>query len=238
MSASHLPVILPRTGWRGVLLALALCVTAAAGQWWQHAAARITSPPPPDLAQMIPEHFAGWREDNTAVARPISPAAAAKADALYARTMERVYVDAEQRRIMLSISYGSQQGDGLQAHRPEFCYQAQGFAIGAIYDGTLETVNGPLPLRRLEARRPGRTEPVSYWLTVGDDAALPGLSRKLAQLRKGVSGQAIDGLLIRVSSISESRIEAFAIHDIFINDLLAAVPTYARIRLAGRSGPS
>ena len=191
--------------------------------------------PPPDLEQLIPLHFAVWRRDDSAVARPISAADAAKADRVYVQTLERVYVDAEQRRIMLSISWGSQQGDRLQAHRPEFCYQAQGFAIGVVSDGVLDTAHGTLPLRRIETRRPGRSEPVSYWMTVGDEAALPGLSRKLAQLRHALSGQIPDGLLVRVSSIAEFRPEAFALHDRFITDLLATLPDADRRRLAGRS---
>lgn len=235
MTAGTFLRALPRIGMRSALLALALCVTAAAGQWWRHAAAQISPALPPDLEQLIPERFAAWREDGTAVARPISATAAAKADALYAQTLERVYVDAEQRRIMLSISYGGEQGDRLQAHRPEFCYRAQGFTIGPVSDGTLDTAHGALPVRRLETRRPGRSEPVSYWLTVGDDAALPGLSRKLAQLRHGISGQIPDGFLVRVSSISESQNAAFALHDRFIADLLAVLPEPERRRLAGKS---
>lgn len=219
---------------RGALLAAALCVAAAANIAGPQASARNLAIPAPDLAQLVPSHFAGWHQDANAVTQPISAADAAKADAAYAQTLERAYVDAEQRRIMLSVSYGSQQGDRLQAHRPEFCYQAQGFAVGAASDGTLATAHGELPLRRLETRRPGRNEPVSYWMTVGEDAALPGVSRKFAQLRQGLSGQIPDGFLVRVSSISDTGREAFALHDRFITDLLASMPEQERRRLAGR----
>jgi EpsI family protein len=222
------------SGLRIGMLAIALCLTAAAGQWRLHASSQVAPVAAPELQQLIPARFASWREDATAYTQPISATDAAKAGALYTQTLARVYVDAEQRRIMLSISYGGQQGDRLQAHRPEFCYQAQGFTIGTVSDGALETVHGHLPLRRLETRRPGRSEPVSYWLTVGDDAALPGLSRKLAQFRQGLSGQTADGYLVRISSITESPIEAFNLHDRFIADLLAALPAQDRARLAGR----
>lgn len=218
---------------RGALLALALVATAAAGQWWQRGVTRDVAAPP-DLAQLIPAGFADWREDTAVIAQPISAAAAAQAEVAYAQTLERVYVDADDRRIMLSVSWGSQQGDRLQAHRPEFCYRAQGFAIGATHDAALHTAHGDLPLRRVETRRPGRSEPVTYWMTVGNDAALPGLSRKLAQFRQGLSGQVPDGFLVRVSSISESRPEAFALHDRFIANLLDALPESRRQRLAGR----
>lgn len=223
---------------RATLLALALIATAVAGQGWQAWQQGVTRgdvmAAPPDLAQLIPTGFAAWREDTTLVAQPISAAAAAKAEAAYAHTLERVYVDGDNRRVMLSVTWGSQQGDRLQAHRPEFCYRAQGFSIGATRDATLRTAHGELPLRRVETRRPGRSEPVTYWMTVGSDAALPGLSRKLAQLRQGLSGQVPDGFLVRVSSISESRPEAFALQERFIADLLDALPESQRQRLAGR----
>lgn len=222
------------SGLRGALLAAALCVAAAANFAGPQASARNVAAPATDLTQLIPSHFAGWQQDANAVTQPISAADAAKAGTAYAQTLERVYVDAEQRRIMLSVSYGSQQGDRLQAHRPEFCYQAQGFAIGSTRDAALHTAHGELPLRRLETRRPGRSEPVSYWMTVGEDAALPGVSRKLSQLRQGLSGQAPDGFLVRVSSISDTAREAFPLHDRFITDLLASMPEQERRRLAGR----
>ena len=234
MIPGAIPITFQSTGLRCALLALALCFTTVAGEWWQHSATQIHPASPIDLGQMIPHRFAAWQQDDTTITRPISPTAAAAAEALYAKTLERVYIDTEQRRIMLSISYGGQQGDRLQAHRPEFCYQAQGFTISAVSDEALVTAQGLLPVRRLETRRTGRNESVSYWMTVGSETALPGLSRKLAQLRQGLTGQVPEGFLVRVSSISESSIEAFAMHDQFITDLLQAVSAHDRLRLAGK----
>lgn len=226
----------PRTSWRSLLLATALCTTAAASQWWPLTSARHqeTSRATPALAQLLPVQFGNWQRDERAIIRPVSAAADVEADNTYVQTLEYVYVDTEQRHIMLSISRGSQQGDRLQAHRPEFCYRAQGFAITASHDTTLATVNGLLPLRRLATHRPGRSEPVSYWMTVGDEAALPGLTRKLAQLRHGLSGQIPDGLLVRISTIGEPGSHAYSLHDRFISDLLTALEPTARQTLTGR----
>ncbi len=220
-------------GLRGGLLALALCATAAAGSWWPTEGWTAADRPPPELGRMIPSRFSAWAEDPSAITQPISAVAAAKAGRLYAQTLERVYVDADQRRIMLSVSWGSQRGDRLQAHRPEYCYKAQGFTIGAVSDTMLTTGVISLPLRRVETKRPGRSEPVSYWMTVGEEATLPGITRKLAQLRQGLSGEIPDGFVVRISSLSESRAGAFTIHDEFIADLLAALPHADRHRLAG-----
>ncbi|NJD35692.1 MAG: EpsI family protein, partial [Betaproteobacteria bacterium] len=173
-----------------------------------------------DLASMVPAQFAGWRTDTATIPEPVSPGAVAKASGAYAQTLERIYVDTEQRRIMLSIAYGDRQlGDALQAHRPEYCYAAQGFTVAAASDSVLATSHAALPIRRLQAYRPGRRELVSYWLTVGDQATLPGLSRKIAQLRYGLGGTLPDGMLVRVSSIDDSTAAAYALQDRFIVDL-------------------
>ena len=218
---------------RVVLLGLALFATAAASHWSRHLVPMPSPGTATDLARLLPLHFGGWREDASSLLRPINPAAARQADSLYAQTVERIYVDASQRRVMLSVSWAGGQSDQLQAHRPEFCYQAQGFSVHRVRDDTLASPVGPLPVRRLETRRPGRSEPVSYWMTVGETAVLPGISRKLAQLRQGLSGKIPDGILVRVSSLDETAEDHFSLHDHFITDLLSALPAPARRRIAG-----
>lgn len=221
--------------WRAWLIAALLLAAAAMSAAWP-AAVDIAPPrPKPDLSRLVPAHFAGWRMDSSAVLEPVSSRAAAKTAGTYAQTLERIYLDGEQRRIMLSIAYGDRQlGDALQTHRPEYCYAAQGFTVGKASDGLLATGEGALPIRRLHTHRPGRSEVVSYWLTVGDQAALPGLSRKIAQLRYGLGGTLPDGMLVRVSSIDDPTAASYALHDRFVLDLLATLPAGDRVRLTGR----
>lgn len=224
--------LLRRRAW---FVAVALLAAAALATGLRYGAE--SSPPGEevDLARLVPTRFAGWRLDPTAAMLPVSAVAATRAAGAYAQTLERIYVDGDNRRIMLSIAYGDRQlGDRLQAHRPEYCYQAQGFVVGAASDGQLATPYGALPIRRLLTHRPGRHEPVSYWLTVGDQATLPGLARKLSQLRQVLSGRVPDGMLVRVSSIDDSAEAAYAAHDRFVADLLSVVAEADRIRLAGR----
>ncbi|MDP1525809.1 MAG: EpsI family protein [Rhodocyclaceae bacterium] len=227
---------LPSLG-RNLLLAGLLIAAAIAADLLRNAVSAAPEQAP-DLARLVPERFSGWQLETGTILSPIQAAP----DALtgtYALTLERVYRDADGARIMLSIAYGSRQrGDRLQAHRPEYCYRAQGFLIGAVQDGTLALAGAALPLRRLHAERPGRSEPVSYWLTVGDQAALPGVSRKLAQMRQLLSGQIPDGVLVRVSSIDSQPQSAWRQHDRFITDLLSSLPAAERERLAGRLASS
>lgn len=221
---------------RNLMLA-GLMAAAALAAAVMRDAAKPAAGPDIDLAKLVPERFSSWQIDADSLVSPIQAEAAPAATGTYAQTLERVYRDADGSRIMLSIAYGSQQrGDRLQAHRPEYCYRAQGFEVLALSDDSLHIPGGnTLPVRRLLAERPGRSEPVSYWLTVGNRAALPGLSRKLAQVGEVFSGRVPDGVLVRVSSIDPVARDAYRQHDRFITDLLSGLAGPGRERLAGRS---
>lgn len=220
---------------RVAVILLLLCVSASA--IWSNPPRRAAAEErmPVDLAAWIPEAFAAWRLDESINVVPLSFIAASEAEIAYVQTLERVYVDDQSRRIMLSLAYGDRQEGSLQAHRPEFCFKAQGFQLAGLHDLKLDTGLGEIPLRRMEARRPGRTELVSYWLTIGEKPTLPGVRRKLAQLRHGLTGDTPDGILIRISNLDEMPGRAYAVHDEFIRDLLASPSLAAehRRRLAG-----
>ena len=135
---------------------------------------------------------------------------------------------------MLSIAYGADQlGESMQVHRPEFCYSSQGFQITKNAVSQMSTSEGIVPVRRLIAQAGSRTEPITYWITVGEQAALPGLSRKLAQLRYGLTGTVPDGMLIRVSSIGIDEENQYTLQDRFVRDLLGALSPDKRITLLG-----
>jgi len=218
---------------RVAVILLLLCVSATA--IWSNPQRRVATEQrmPVDLAAWMPEAFAAWQLDESINLVPLSFIAAAEAETAYVQTLERVYVDDQSRLIMLSLAYGDRQEGHLQAHRPEFCFKAQGFQLAGLHDLKLDTGLSEIPLRRMEARRPGRTELVSYWLTVGEQPTLPGFRRKLAQLRHGLTGETPDGILIRISSLDEVPSRAYAVHDQFIRDLLAGLAPEHRRRLAG-----
>lgn len=188
-----------------------------------------------DLDVAVPAQFGHWRTSNDALV-PVQPdpEALARLDRIYSQVLARTYVDNDHRRVMLSIAYGGdQRNDRMQAHRPEYCYAAQGFEIRPVRDETLATDAGRIPVRRLLAQRNARREPITYWITVGDRAARPGLERKLAQLRFGLSGTVPDGMLVRVSSLDSDTSSGFALHDRFVRDLLGSLAPAARTRLLG-----
>lgn len=187
------------------------------------------------LEQAIPASFGDWHIDHSLVPINPSPDVQSQLDAIYSQTLARTYANAQGQRIMLSIAYGADQsGDGSQVHRPEFCYTAQGFQIIFNRIGDLLTPYGNLPVRRLLAVQGPRNEPITYWITVGDKATLPGLSRKIRQIAYGLTGKVPDGMLVRVSSIDSDTAQAYRTQERFIDDLLAGMDPKNRLRVAGR----
>jgi EpsI family protein len=188
-----------------------------------------------DLDAAVPAQFGDWRTIGGDVV-PVQPGdhTPAGIERLYSQVLARTYVDHDHRGVMLSIAYGAdQRNDRMQAHRPEYCYAAQGFKVRPVGDESVATELGSIPVRRLLAQRNSRRESITYWITVGDRAARPGLERKLAQLRFGLRGTIPDGMLVRVSSLESGALAGFALHDRFVRDLLGSLTPAARTRLLG-----
>lgn len=189
-----------------------------------------------DLNTLVPASFGDWTEDKSQVAAVVNPQTEAAINAIYAQTLSRTYVSKTGERIMLSIAYGNDQGgEGTQAHRPEICYTAQGFGIKSNSVGVLSASGHDIPVRRLVAVNGTRNEPITYWVTVGDQATLPGVSRKLTQLKYAINGQIPDGLLFRVSSIQTDDAAGFELQTRFVNSLFSVLDTSQAVRLAGKT---
>ncbi len=187
------------------------------------------------LETAVPKDFGEWRELPDQQAQVVNPQTKELLDKLYSQILSRTYVNKQGYRIMLSLAYGDDQRGGLQAHRPEVCYPAQGFKLGKVEEGTLPTSFGTIDVRRLTTELGPRSEPVTYWLTVGDQVIRNTFDKRVAQIRLGLTGQIPDGLLFRVSSIDTDTARAFAMQQKFAADMMAAVPVETRRQLSGLS---
>jgi len=220
-----------------VFMALLMVSSAALAVALKPSQRLVEELPPLSLEEAIPKSFGDWRIDDSIVPIDPSPDVQASLNAIYSQLLGRTYVNSHGERIMLSIAYGADQsGDGSQVHRPEFCYTAQGFQVMANNVGSLLTQYGTLPVRRLLAVQGRRNEPITYWVTVGDKATLPGIERKMSQLAYGLTGKIPDGMLVRVSSISAQNELAYGLQEKFIRDMLQNMDSKDRLRVAGRFG--
>jgi len=190
---------------------------------------------PFDLETMIPRRFGHWRVDGTVA--PVAPDATQQAliATLYDQTLARTYADADGRRVMLSIAYGADQSKQLQLHLPDVCYAAQGFDLVRDRKALLSTRYGSVPVKRLVGRRHARTEPVTYWVTMGDKAVTAGLGQKYQRFLYGLTGRIPDGMLVRVSTVGADEQGAWRAQDRFLNQLLDAMAPRDRTRLLGAS---
>ena len=222
------PIYSPRQ--RAVLVAAALMAVVAIAAPVMRPVAQ---PVALDLEQMIPATFGDWRVEPDE--EPIAPTADVQAnlDRLYNQVVSRTYVNSQGERMMLAVAYGGDQSDALKAHRQEACYRAQGFDIVALAHGRYATAGRDIPVTRMHAVRGDRSEPVTYWFTMGDSVVLGRLERLKVQLRHGFAGRIPDGMLVRVSSLSPDPKAAYAAHESFMSGLVGAVPSEQASRLVG-----
>jgi EpsI family protein len=133
----------------------------------------------------------------------------------------------------LSIAYGENQSRDLQIHRPEVCYSAQGFRIASVQKAFVQTSTVAIPALRLVATLGNRNEPITYWVRIGETLVRGNLEQGIARLSYGLSGYVPDGVLFRVSSITQTNSEGYEIQQAFINELLTAVPSNTKAYLLG-----
>ncbi len=187
-----------------------------------------------DLETMFPPAFGDWEVDTSLPVILPAPDVQAKLDKIYNQVLARTYVNrVTGERVMLSVAYGGDQSDGMQAHLPEVCYPAQGFELRGARKVTLELEGRHIPAKRLQTRLGSRYEPVTYWLTLGETVAATRTERKLQQMRYGLRGLVPDGMLVRVSTIHRDAAQGFAVQDEFLRAMADAVPAASRSRILG-----
>lgn len=214
-------------------LAIVMCCTAALAVTVRPGKTASVNGKGISLEAAVPKDFGDWHELADRGTQIVNPQTKELLDKLYSQILTRTYVDKNGYQIMLSLAYGDDQRGGLQAHRPEVCYPAQGFKLSKVVSGALSTAYGPIEVRQLTTSLGARFEPVTYWLTVGDQIVQSSLDRRLAEIRLGLTGQIPDGLLFRVSSIDDDAGRAFRMQQKFVADMMASVPAKERRQLGG-----
>ncbi|TAK97867.1 MAG: EpsI family protein [Aquabacterium sp.] len=195
--------------------------------------------PPMALETLVPKQFGEWVLDPGAASMVVDPTVQQTLDSLYTQTLNRTYVSKSGERVMLSIAYGRNQNtESTAAHRPEFCYTAQGWVVTRLGVTDVQLDRHRTSAVRLDSRASTYRQPISYWVTLDESASVPGWHRKLHQLKYGLQGLIVDGMLVRVSNLRSAEdprgLEVdFALQDRFLRDLEQAVPQSARARFFG-----
>ncbi len=220
-----------------ITLSVLMCAVSVGGMAARPSARAVDKGKGIQLETIVPKGFGDWKELPDQNVSVVNPQTKELLDKLYSQILTRTYVNTQGYRVMLSMAYGDDQRGGLQAHRPEVCYPAQGFKLNGLTDGTLRTDFGNIDVRRLSTSLGTRNEPITYWLTVGDQVIQSNMDKRIAQIRLGLTGQIPDGLLFRISSIDNDTKRAYDMQQQFTAQLLQAVPPVARKQLSGLTTP-
>ena len=188
-----------------------------------------------NLEALIPIEFSDWKIDKSVVPLMVNPDDNKLVNKIYNQTLSRTYINKRGERVMLVIAYGEDQTKDLQVHRPEVCYPADGFTIGNMTKSFVDTTIGRIPVMLLVATKGARIEPITYWIRVGDSVTRGWFEQKIAAIRYGLTGKVPDGLLFRVSTISNDEQDSYRIQQIFVTALLKAVRSDDRHWLVGQT---
>ena len=190
-----------------------------------------------NLETMIPGEFDGWKIDPSNAAFVVNPDDNGLLNKIYNQTLSRTYINNEGERVMLSIAYGRDQSTDMQVHRPEICYTAGGFEIGKLTKTFVDTTIGRIPVMHLVATQQARNEPITYWIRIGDSLTRGWFEQKLTAIGYGLTGKVPDGLLFRVSTVSNDEQDSYRIQQAFLSAILQAVRSEDRYWLVGKLTP-
>jgi EpsI family protein len=221
---------------RAAIAAVLMAAAAAGGQAMVPTRRMALLRGPFKLDDLVPLRFGNWRVDPRSTGGIVDPTTEALLNKLYSQMLSRFYVDDLGHQVMLSIAYGADQADDdVQLHYPEVCYPAQGFQVKSNRTSQIDLPEGVVRVKQLETQQLaiGRYEPVTYWTIVGDQQSLSGLDRKIAEIRHGLHGEIVDGLLFRVSTLGRDSEQGFLVQNGFIRDLVRALTPAARRQLVG-----
>ncbi|MBS3961408.1 MAG: EpsI family protein [Sandarakinorhabdus sp.] len=188
-----------------------------------------------ELEKLVPLKIDSWSvSPSNAVILP-EAAEGSLAYRLYDQTVSRLYLSETDIPVMMVIAYGNTQSDQLQLHRPEVCYAAVGFEIGA--SSRVEIPVAPpmvLPVRQLVATSNERTEPILYWTRIGDHLPASGSEQRMMKLRTEFAGYVADGVLVRLSTVADPTPQIFSALERFAYAMLHATKPAGLPALVGR----
>lgn len=184
------------------------------------------------LEKIIPARLGVWAQSPLGDLR--LPRGENPEDGFYDQVLTRYYTSTTSLPIMLLIAYGGSQSGDTSIHRPEMCYPAAGFALGGSATVAIPVSEGsPITARQITARAPGRTEQILYWSRIGTDYPTTNFEQRKLLLQNALAGRALDGALVRISTIDPDLSEALPTLLAFAESLLHIGDPRARALLTG-----
>lgn len=172
------------------------------------------------LDPLMPKTFGDWKaEDTGSLIAP--PREGSLEDKLYNQVVSRAFSRPDGTTVMLLIAYGNAQTDLLQLHRPEVCYPFFGFTVLDTHTQTIPIAKDvSIPGRALTATNYNRTEQILYWARVGEYLPQTGNEQLLARLKSQIAGWIVDGVLVRISTVTADAEQGLAANLDFARELV------------------
>lgn len=217
------------------LLVGGACLAVAGTTFARMPRRRLASIPKGKLDALAPDHIGDWRYETTSGI--VLPPPDELARLLYDQQVTRAYVSDKEPPVMLVMAYGSSQGGMLQVHRPEICYPASGFRLTETTTEKLAIGGGrSIPVRAFTANGDTRVEQVMYWTRIADALPTSWTSQRIAIMESNLLGAVPDGLLVRLSTVTDDRAAGRAALTRFAAAMLATAGANGRRQLLGASG--
>ena len=187
---------------RDMLAGLACAGGLGLAEWLRPRTPVVLMPAGGKLTNLVPQQLGPWsqgREGDIVLPRTEG----SLASRLYGDQLARIYYRADQANLpmMLSIAYGSRQSDALQLHRPEACYPAVGFTVGAPRSLVLDLGGRQVPAVALTATAGDRVEDLVYWTRMGRRFPRNETEQREMRFANAIEGLVPDGALVRASAV-------------------------------------
>jgi len=185
-----------------------------------------------ELDKIIPLKIGDWAYETASGL--VLPPPDQLARLLYEQQVARSYTSPDDLPVMLLLAYGSSQSGMLQIHRPEICYPASGFRLTETQITSIPlSANRAIASRSFTANSDTRVEQVLYWTRIGELVPTSWVGQRLAVVRSNLQGQIPDGLLVRISTVSDDAGQAQATLKRFARALIEGLPLTRQRMLIG-----
>jgi EpsI family protein len=186
------------------------------------------------MEDVIPQSVGDWAAVAYEAAPIINPEQQQGLLEDYDEILSRTYVNRRTHtEVMLSIAYGSDQSHARQIHKPEVCYPAQGFVIDSVQRVQFDLASRQIPVTTLHATRGRRSEYIGYWIVEGSSIVRGAIEQNMKRMLLALRGIRVDGLLFRVSTLSDDSMTSTVLLEQFSQALLQSVSPSVRSKLVG-----
>lgn len=178
------------------------------------------------LEDLVPKKIGRW--EFVASSGLVVPLNDPLLNLLYSQQLTRVYSDGVNPPLMLLMAQSDSQTGFLQVHRPDFCYQAGGYAISKIRPHPIQLGNQVVPASWMDADNGKQVERVIFWTRIGDQIPRSWIEQKLVVAEQNLRGIVPDAILVRLSMVTDDAALAQAAIDGFVRSMIDQIPADRR----------